>query len=116
MVSERGEEGIARVRELTGGFGVQPVLECVGTAQAMDTAMGIVRPGGAVGRVGVPHYASINGAQQMFYDNVSVGGRPRRHLLTSTSFFPTCSKAASTLTGSSTARSISTACPTAIAR
>src|SRR5919107_1908820 len=47
-VSERGEEAIERVRELTGGFGVQSVLECVGTEQAIDTSMGIVRPGGAV--------------------------------------------------------------------
>jgi threonine dehydrogenase-like Zn-dependent dehydrogenase len=76
VVSERGEEGIARVRELTKGFGVQSVLECVGTEQAMDTSMGIVRPGGAVGRVGVPHYEAIKGAQQMFYDNVIVGGGP----------------------------------------
>jgi threonine dehydrogenase-like Zn-dependent dehydrogenase len=76
VVSERGEEGIARVRELTKGYGVQSVLECVGTEQAMDTAMGIVRPGGAVGRVGVPHYEAIKGAQQMFYDNVIVGGGP----------------------------------------
>jgi threonine dehydrogenase-like Zn-dependent dehydrogenase len=76
VVSERGEEGIARVRELTKGFGVQSVLECVGTEQAMDTSMGIVRPGGAVGRVGVPHYEAMKGAQQMFYDNVIVGGGP----------------------------------------
>jgi hypothetical protein len=76
VVSERGEEGIARVRELTGGYGVQSVLECVGTEQAMDTSMGIVRPGGAVGRVGVPHYEAISGAQQMFYDNVIVRGGP----------------------------------------
>ena len=76
VVSDRGEEAIARVRELTGGFGVQSVLECVGTEQAMATSMGIVRPGGAVGRVGVPHYEAINGAQQMFYDNVIVGGGP----------------------------------------
>jgi len=76
VVSERGEEGIARVRELTQSFGVQSVLECVGTEQAMDTSMGIVRPGGAVGRVGVPHYEAIKGAQQMFYDNVIVGGGP----------------------------------------
>jgi threonine dehydrogenase-like Zn-dependent dehydrogenase len=76
IVSERGEEGVERVRELTGGFGVQSVLECVGTEQAMATSMGVVRPGGAVGRVGVPHYESINGAQQMFYDNVIVGGGP----------------------------------------
>jgi threonine dehydrogenase-like Zn-dependent dehydrogenase len=76
VVSERGEEGIERVRQLTGGFGVQSVLECVGTGQAMDTSMGIVRPGGAVGRVGVPHYEVINGAQQMFYRNVIVAGGP----------------------------------------
>jgi hypothetical protein len=42
----------------------------------MDTSMGIVRPGGAVGRVGVPHYEAIKGAQQMFYDNVIVAGGP----------------------------------------
>jgi threonine dehydrogenase-like Zn-dependent dehydrogenase len=76
VVGERGDEAIARVRELTGGFGVQSVLECVGTEQAMATSMGIVRPGGAVGRVGVPHYAVIPGAQQMFYHNVSVAGGP----------------------------------------
>ena len=69
-------KAIARVRELTQGFGAQSVLECVGTEQAMDTAMGVVRPGGAVGRVGVPHYEAIKGAQQMFYDNVTVGGGP----------------------------------------
>src|SRR4051795_10891515 len=76
VVGERGEEGIARVRELTRGFGVQSVLECVGTEQAMDTSMGVVRAGGAVGRVGVPHYEAIKGAQQMFYRNVVVGGGP----------------------------------------
>jgi threonine dehydrogenase-like Zn-dependent dehydrogenase len=76
VVSERGDEGIQRVRELTGGFGAQSVLECVGTEQAMDTSMGVVRPGGAVGRVGVPHYEAIKGAQTMFYNNVIVGGGP----------------------------------------
>jgi threonine dehydrogenase-like Zn-dependent dehydrogenase len=76
VVSERGEEGIARLRDLTGGYGVQSVLECVGTEEAMDMAMGIVRPGGAVGRVGVPHYEAIRGAQQMFYDNITIGGGP----------------------------------------
>ena len=76
VVSGRGEEAIERVRDLTGGFGVQSVLECVGTGQAMETSMGIVRPGGAVGRVGVPHYEAISGAQPMFYRNVVVGGGP----------------------------------------
>jgi threonine dehydrogenase-like Zn-dependent dehydrogenase len=76
VVSERGEDGMQRVRELTRGFGVQSVLECVGTEQAMDTSMGIVRAGGAVGRVGVPHYEAIKGAQQMVYRNVIVAGGP----------------------------------------
>jgi hypothetical protein len=76
VVSERGADGIERVRELTGGLGVHSVLECVGSAQAMETSMGIVRRGGAVGRVGVPHYDAIPGAQQMFYDNVIVAGGP----------------------------------------
>jgi threonine dehydrogenase-like Zn-dependent dehydrogenase len=76
IVSDRGEEAIERVRHLTGGFGVQSVLECVGTSQAIDTSMGIVRAGGAVGRVGVPHYEAINGAQMMFFQNVIVGGGP----------------------------------------
>src|SRR3954467_14625356 len=61
VVSERGDEAIARVRELTGGFGVHSVLECVGTEQAIATSVGIVRPGGAVGRVGVPHYETVPG-------------------------------------------------------
>lgn len=76
VVSERGEDAIEHVRQLTGGFGAQSVLECVGTEQAMDTAMGVVRSGGAVGRVGVPHYEVIKGAQPMFYRNVIVGGGP----------------------------------------
>lgn len=76
VVSERGEEAIERVRELTSGFGAHSVLECVGTDQAMLTAMGIARPGGAVGRVGVPHYETIPAAQPAFYNNVTVGGGP----------------------------------------
>ena len=76
VVSERGDEAVARVRELTGGLGVQSVLECVGTSQAMDTSMDIVRAGGGVGRVGVPHYETIPGAQMMFYRNVIVAGGP----------------------------------------
>lgn len=76
VVSERGDEAIERVRELTGGFGVHSVLECVGTEASMATSMGIVRAGGAVGRVGVPHYDVIPDAQPMFYRNVLVGGGP----------------------------------------
>lgn len=76
VVSGRGEEAIERVRALTGGFGVHSVLECVGTEQAIRTAVNIARPGGAVGRVGVPHYDAIPNALPMFYGNVSVGGGP----------------------------------------
>ncbi len=76
VVSERGDEANERVRALTGGFGAHSVLECVGSEQAMRTALNIVRPGGAIGRVGVPHYEGIPGTQEMFYDNISVGGGP----------------------------------------
>ncbi len=76
VVSERGDAAIERVRELTEGFGVQSVLECVGTEQAIATSLGIVRPGGAIGRVGVPHYDVLPNAQQMFYGNVIVAGGP----------------------------------------
>jgi threonine dehydrogenase-like Zn-dependent dehydrogenase len=76
VISDRGEEAVERVRELSGGLGVHSVLECVGTDQAMRTAIGIVRPGGAVGRVGVPHYDAIPGSRAAFYNNVTVGGGP----------------------------------------
>jgi len=52
-------EAVARIRTLTGGFGVHSVLGCVGTEQAINTAVEIARPGGAVGRVGVPHYPGV---------------------------------------------------------
>src|ERR671910_2929629 len=76
VVSERGEEAIERVRGLTGGFGAHSVLECVGYAQAMETAIGIARPGGAVGRVGVPQDETIPASLPAFFGNVTVGGGP----------------------------------------
>jgi threonine dehydrogenase-like Zn-dependent dehydrogenase len=76
VIRERGDEAIERVRALTGGFGAQSVLECVGTEQAIRTAVDIVRAGGAVGRVGVPHYEAIPHVQPMFYGNISVAGGP----------------------------------------
>jgi threonine dehydrogenase-like Zn-dependent dehydrogenase len=76
VVSERGDEAVERVLELTGGFGVGSVLECVGTDQAMVTAIGIARPGGAVGRVGVPHYETTDAWVTGFYNNVTVSGGP----------------------------------------
>jgi len=74
VVSERGEEAVERVRELTGGFGVHSVLECVGYAESTVTAVDIARPGGAVGRVGVPQDQGVPVSQTSFYKNVSVGG------------------------------------------
>jgi threonine dehydrogenase-like Zn-dependent dehydrogenase len=76
VVSERGDEAVERVRELTNGFGAHSVLECVGTEQAALTAVQIARPGGAVGRVGVPHYEAIPASEPAFYNNITVGGGP----------------------------------------
>jgi len=76
IVSERGEEAVERVRALTGGFGAHAVLECVGSEPSMRTALQITRPGGAVGRVGVPHYDGIPETRQTFYDNIIVAGGP----------------------------------------
>ena len=76
MVSERGEEAVERVRELTDGFGVHSVLECVGLEQSELTAIEIARPGGAVGRVGVPQDETMPASQPAFYNNISVSGGP----------------------------------------
>jgi threonine dehydrogenase-like Zn-dependent dehydrogenase len=76
IVSERGKEAVEKVREISGGFGVHSVIECVGSAPAMETAMGIVRPGGAVGRLGVPHYDAIPATAATFFQNVIVSGGP----------------------------------------
>jgi threonine dehydrogenase-like Zn-dependent dehydrogenase len=76
VVRERGEEAVERVRGLTGGFGAHSVLECVGYAQAMETAIGVARPGGAVGRVGMPQEETIPASLPAFFKNVTVGGGP----------------------------------------
>ena len=78
IVTERGEEAVERVQELTGGFGAHSILECVGTDQSMLTAISIARPGAAVGRVGVPHYETTPASQPAFYNNITVSGGPRR--------------------------------------
>jgi threonine dehydrogenase-like Zn-dependent dehydrogenase len=76
VVSERGDEAVERVKELTGGFGAHSVLECVGLEQSMATAIGITRPGGAVGRVGVPQDETMPASQTAFFDNITVSGGP----------------------------------------
>jgi hypothetical protein len=74
-VSERGEEALTRVRELTKGLGVQSVLECVGYAESTLTALSIARPGGAVGRVGVPQ-DEVMPAINTFFSNITIAGGP----------------------------------------
>jgi threonine dehydrogenase-like Zn-dependent dehydrogenase len=76
VVSDRGAEAVERVRELTGGSGVHSVLECVGLDQSVQTAIEIARPGGAVGRVGVPQHQALPGAGPSFYGNITIGGGP----------------------------------------
>jgi threonine dehydrogenase-like Zn-dependent dehydrogenase len=76
VVPERGEASVEHVRKLTGGTGVHSVLECVGTEESMRTAVLIARAGGAIGRVGVPHYEGTPASSQAFYGNVSVSGGP----------------------------------------
>jgi threonine dehydrogenase-like Zn-dependent dehydrogenase len=76
VVPERGEEAVERVRELTRGEGAHSVLECVGHGQAMQTAVEIARPGGAIGRVGVPQHTEIPGSEPAFFGNITIGGGP----------------------------------------
>jgi len=76
VVRERGADAVERVRQLTGGYGAHAVLECVGLGQAMETAIEITRPGGAIGRVGVPQDAAMPGSRPAFYHNITVGGGP----------------------------------------
>ncbi len=74
IVEERGAEGIARVMDLTKGVGAESVLECVGMAESMQQAMGICRPGGTIGYVGVPHGVSFDGQQLFFKQQRMLGG------------------------------------------
>jgi threonine dehydrogenase-like Zn-dependent dehydrogenase len=76
VVSERGTDAVEHVRQLTGGHGAHAVLECVGLGQAMETAIAITRPGGAIGRVGVPQDVAMTGSQPAFFHNVTIGGGP----------------------------------------
>lgn len=74
IVAERGDEGIARIRELTGGVGAESVLECVGTAGSMDQAMGVCRPGGTIGYVGMPHGVRFDGEKLFYAQRRMLGG------------------------------------------
>lgn len=77
VVADRGEEGIARVRELTGGHGTHAVLEAVGHMPAYEQAIGVVRPGGVISRVGVPQYEEAPvGFRSLFRHNIRLAGGP----------------------------------------
>ncbi len=73
VIAERGEEGVAAVRELTDGIGVDATLECVGTGASMTTAIDVTRPGGGVGFVGVPHGVELP-VRTLFERNIGVRG------------------------------------------
>ena len=82
IVTERGDEGVARIKDLTNGTGADSVLECVGTQESMLQAIRATRPGGAVGFVGVPHGVALDG-EQLFFSHVRLHGGPapvRRYL------------------------------------
>src|SRR6516162_9172482 len=82
IVSERGDEGIDHIKELTGGVGADSVLECVGTQESMRQAIASTRPGGSVSYVGVPHSVELSGTD-LFYRHVHLHGGPapvRRYL------------------------------------
>ncbi|MFC4114544.1 zinc-binding dehydrogenase [Nonomuraea zeae] len=74
IVPERDQEGIDRVRELTGGDGTRAVLECVGTEQAVRTAFAVVRDGGTVSRVGAPQYEQVPMGFGEFMRNLTLTG------------------------------------------
>jgi threonine dehydrogenase-like Zn-dependent dehydrogenase len=75
IVTERGDEGVERIKQLTKGVGADSVLECVGTQESMQQAINAARPGGSVGYVGVPHGVSLDG-QQLFFSHVRLHGGP----------------------------------------
>jgi len=76
IVSERGDEGVVRIKDLTQGVGVDAVLECVGTQESMMQAIRSTRPGGSVGYVGVPHGVELDG-EKLFYSHVYLMGQLR---------------------------------------
>ena len=107
IVEARGRAATEAIKELTDGVGADAVLECVGTAQAMETAISIARPGSMVGYVGVPHGVELP-IGDLFFRNVGIrgGSAPVRAYIPT--FCPTCSRSGSIRVASSTTRPIST--------
>lgn len=75
IVEERGDEGVARIKELTGGYGAHSVIEAVGTQESMHQAIRSARPGGHVGYVGVSHGVELAG-EELFFSGVHLHGGP----------------------------------------
>jgi threonine dehydrogenase-like Zn-dependent dehydrogenase len=75
IVAERGNAGVARVKQLTKGVGADSVLECVGMKESMMQAIHCARPGAMIGYVGVPHGVELNG-QELFFTQVGMLGGP----------------------------------------
>jgi threonine dehydrogenase-like Zn-dependent dehydrogenase len=75
IVSERGDEGVARIKDLTGGLGAHSTIEAVGTQESMMQAIRATRPGGHVGYVGVTHGVALPG-MELFFAEVHLMGGP----------------------------------------
>ncbi|MET0475754.1 MAG: alcohol dehydrogenase catalytic domain-containing protein [Mycobacterium sp.] len=74
VVAERGDEGVERVRELTGGDGTPAVIECVGTEDSLATAVGVVRDGGFISRLGVSQYTQVPMGFDTMRRNITLTG------------------------------------------
>jgi len=75
IVTERGDDGVARIKELTGGLGAHSVVEAVGTTESMTQAIRSTRPGGHVGYVGVAHGVELS-VEELFFSHVHLHGGP----------------------------------------
>ena len=75
IVEERGDEGVARIKDLTSGLGADSVIEAVGTQESMRQAIRSTRPGGHVGYVGVTHDVELPG-EEVFFSHVHLHGGP----------------------------------------
>jgi threonine dehydrogenase-like Zn-dependent dehydrogenase len=75
IVTERGEDGVAEIKDLTGGLGAHSVIEAVGTQESMLQAIGATRPGGHVGFVGVAHGVELS-VEELFFSAVHLHGGP----------------------------------------
>jgi threonine dehydrogenase-like Zn-dependent dehydrogenase len=75
IVEERGDEGVAQIKDLTNGLGAHSVIEAVGTEESIMQAIRATRPGGYVGYVGVSHDVTLPG-DELFFSHVHLHGGP----------------------------------------